>query len=241
MLIIPAIDLKKGHCVRLIQGKKDAVTAYSDNPTAMARRWESLGAKLIHIVDLDGAFSGDLKNFDAITKIRRAVKTPLQVGGGIRKIGNIINLLSAGIERIIIGTAAIEDPEFLTSACIKYPGRILAGIDAKEGMVAIKGWEEVTSINAKELVKRLEIIGATGIIYTDIARDGMLTGPNIDATREIVESVRIPVIAAGGVSCLDDIKNLMKIKDLWGVITGKAIYSGTLDLKEAINLVTRKS
>jgi phosphoribosylformimino-5-aminoimidazole carboxamide ribotide isomerase len=238
MLVIPAIDLKNGQCVRLVQGKKEAVTAYSDNPAAMARRWASHGAQLIHIVDLDGAFTGDLKNIDAIKKIRQAVKTPLQVGGGIRKVGNIINLLSAGIERIILGTAAIEDHDFLISACNKYPGRVLVGIDAIEGKVAIKGWEEVTSITAKELVQRLEIIGAAGIIYTDIARDGMLTGPNIDATREIVESVKIPVIAAGGVSCIDDIKNLMKIKNLWGVITGKAIYSGTLDLKEAINLVT---
>lgn len=238
MLIIPAIDLKDGQCVRLLQGKKEAVTAYSDNPSAMARRWESLGAKLIHIVDLDGAFTGDLKNLNAIIKIRRAVKTALQVGGGIRKIGSVIHLFSSGIERIIIGTAAIEEPEFLTSTCSKYPGRVLVGIDAIEGMVAIKGWEEITSLTAKELAKRLEIIGAAGIIYTDIARDGMLTGPNIDATRELVESVRIPVIASGGVSCLDDIKNLMKIKNLWGVITGKAIYSGTLDLKEAIKLVT---
>jgi phosphoribosylformimino-5-aminoimidazole carboxamide ribotide isomerase len=240
MLIIPAIDLKDGQCVRLLQGKKEAVTTYSDNPSAMARRWESLGAKLIHIIDLDGAFAGDMKNLDAIKKIRRSVKTALQVGGGIRKAENINNLFSAGIERIIIGTAAIEDHEFLISTCNKYPGRVLVGIDAIEGMVAIKGWEEVTSITAKELVQRLEIIGAAGIIYTDISRDGMLTGPNIDATREIVESVSIPVIASGGVSCLDDIKNLLKIKNLWGVITGKAIYSGTLDLKEAIKLVTRK-
>jgi len=238
MLIIPAIDLKDGKCVRLLQGKKEAVTTYSDNPSATARRWESLGAQLIHIVDLDGAFSGDLKNLDAIIQIRRTVKTVLQVGGGIRKVGNIINLFSAGIERIITGTAAIEDHEFLISACNKYPGRVLVGIDAIEGKVAIKGWEEVTSITAKELAKRLELIGAAGIIYTDISRDGMLTGPNIDATREMVESVRIPVIASGGVSCLDDIKSLLKIKNLWGVITGKAIYSGTLDLKEAIKLAT---
>lgn len=237
MHIIPAIDLKNGQCVRLKQGKKEAVTAYSDNPSAIARRWETLGAKLIHIVDLDGAFSGDLKNLDVIMRIRRTVKIPLQVGGGIRKIGNIINLFSAGIERIIMGTAAIEDPEFLTSSCNKYPGRVLAGIDAKDGMVAIKGWEEVTSLTARELARRLELIGAAGIIYTDIARDGMLTGPNIDATREIVEHVKIPVIASGGISSIDDIKSLMKIKNLWGVITGKAIYTGALDLKEAIKLV----
>jgi len=238
MLIIPAIDLKKGQCVRLLQGKKEDVTVYSDNPSSVAKRWESLGATLIHIVDLDGAFTGDLKNLDAIINIRNSVKSTLQVGGGIRKVGNIINLFSAGIERIIIGTSAIEDHEFLISSCDRYPGRILVGIDAMDGMVAIKGWMELTSITAIELAKRLEIIGAAGIIYTDIKRDGMLTGPNIDATREMVESVRIPVIASGGVSCLDDIRNLMKIKNLWGVITGKAIYSGTLDLDEAIKLVS---
>jgi phosphoribosylformimino-5-aminoimidazole carboxamide ribotide isomerase len=239
MLIIPAIDIKDGQCVRLQQGKKEAVTFYSNNPSAMARRWEMLGAKLIHIIDLDGAFTGDLKNLNTIINIRRSVKVSLQVGGGIRKIGNIINLFSVGIERIIMGTAAIEDPEFLTSSCNKYPGRVLAGIDAKDGMIAIKGWKEITSLTARELAKRLELIGAAGIIYTDITRDGMLTGPNIDSTREIVENVNIPVIASGGVSSIEDIKSLMKIKNLWGVITGKAIYSGNLDLKEAIKLVTR--
>jgi phosphoribosylformimino-5-aminoimidazole carboxamide ribotide isomerase len=239
MLIIPAIDLKDGKCVRLIQGKKDTVTAYSDDPSAVARQWESLGAKLIHIVDLDGAFTGDLKNLKAILRIRRSVKIALQVGGGIRKIGSVINLLSAGIERIIIGTAAIEDPAFLTYACSKYPGKILTGIDAKDGMVAIRGWEEVTSLTAKELARRLEIIGISGIVYTDIARDGMLAGPNIEATQEMVGSVKIPVIASGGVSCLEDIKNLLKIKNLWGVITGKALYSGSLDLKDAIKLTAK--
>lgn len=234
MLVIPAIDLKEGNCVRLVQGKKDAVTVYSNNPANTAKRWESYGAKLLHIVDLDGAFSGNQKNFDAIVRIRKSTKIMLQVGGGIRDSGNLLKLFSAGIDRVIIGTAAIEDPEFLTSSCDKYPGRVLIGIDAKDGMVAIRGWEEVTSINAKELARRLEIIGAAGIIYTDINRDGMLSGPNIEATREMVESVGIPVIASGGISCMDDIKNLLEIKNLWGAITGKAIYSGTLNLKEAI-------
>jgi phosphoribosylformimino-5-aminoimidazole carboxamide ribotide isomerase len=237
MLVIPAIDLKDGKCVRLLQGKKDAVTAYSNDPVATAKMWESYGAKLLHIVDLDGAFTGNQKNLDAIIKIRKSVKIALQVGGGIRKIGAIMKLFSAGIERIIIGTAAIEEPEFLTDSCRKYPGRIITGIDAKEGMVAIRGWEEITSLTDRELAKRLEIIGVAGIIYTDIARDGMLSGPNIEATEEIVKSVKIPVIASGGVSCIDDIKNLLKIKNLWGVIVGKAIYSGALDLKEAIKFV----
>ncbi len=221
----------------LLQGKKDAVTAYSDDPIATAKLWESCGAKLLHIVDLDGAFTGNQKNLNAIIRIRQSVKIALQVGGGIRKIGNIMKLFSAGIDRIIIGTAAIEDPEFLTDSCNRYPGRILIGIDAKDGMVAIRGWEEITSLNARELAKRLEIVGAGGIIYTDISRDGMLSGPNIEATREMVESVKIPVIASGGVSCIEDIKNLVQIKNLWGVITGKAIYSNALDLKEAIKFV----
>ena len=236
MLVIPAIDLKDGQCVRLLQGRKDAVTAYSNEPAKTAKRWESYGAKLIHIVDLDGAFTGKQTNLDAIIKIRQSVKIPLQVGGGIRNIGNIMNLFSAGIDRVIIGTAAIEDPEFLTYACRNYPGKVLIGIDAKDGMVAIKGWEEVTSLSAKDLVRRLEIFGVAGIVYTDISRDGMLSGPNIDATRAIVEGVKIPVIASGGVSCLDDIKNLMQIQNLWGAITGKAIYSGAMDLKEAIHI-----
>lgn len=234
MLVIPAIDLQSGNCVRLLQGKKDKVTVYSNDPGETAKRWEASGAKLLHIVDLDGAFSGNQKNFDAIVKIRKSVKIMLQVGGGIRDSGNLLKLFSAGIDRVIIGTAAVEDPEFLTSSCREYPGRVLTGIDAKDGMVAIKGWEEVTSITAKELARRLELVGVAGIIYTDIKRDGMLSGPNIEATREMAENVRIPVIASGGVSCMDDIKNLMRIKNLWGAITGKAIYSGTLDLGEAV-------
>jgi len=238
MFLIPAIDLKNGNCVRLLQGRKNAETVYSNNPESMAKRWESYGARLLHIVDLDGAFSGNQKNFDAIVKIRKSVKITLQVGGGIRNLGNLMKLFSAGVERAIIGTAAIEDPEFLTSACNKYPDRILIGIDAKEGMVAIRGWEEVTTLNARDLAKRLELVGIAGIIYTDISRDGMLSGPNIEATREMVENVKIPVIASGGISCIDDIRNLMKIRGLWGIITGKAIYSGALDLGEAIRLVT---
>jgi phosphoribosylformimino-5-aminoimidazole carboxamide ribotide isomerase len=236
MLVIPAIDLKGGQCVRLLQGKRDEVTTYSNDPASTAKRWESYGAKLLHVVDLDGAFTGSQKNFNAIVKIRESVKVLMEVGGGIRTIGNVINLFSAGIDRVVIGTAAIEDPEFLTSLCRKYPGRILIGIDAKDGMVAIRGWEEVTSINARELARRLELVGIAGIIYTDISRDGMLSGPNLEAVREMVGSVKIPVIASGGVSGIEDIKNLMKIKNLWGVITGKAIYAGTLNLQEAIRI-----
>jgi len=237
MIVIPAIDLIDGQCVRLFQGKREAVTTYSNDPGSMAKRWESFGAKLIHIVDLDGAFTGNQANLDAIRKIRQSVQIPLQVGGGIRNMGSITRLFSLGIERVIFGTAAIEDPEFVKSSCSKYPGRVLIGIDAKDGMVAVKGWKEVTSFNVRDIAGRLAVAGAAGIIYTDIARDGTLSGPNVKAVKEMVESVSIPVLAAGGVSSIEDIKNLLLIKNLWGVITGKAIYSGTLDLKEAIKLV----
>jgi len=240
MIVIPAIDLIDGQCVRLFQGKREAVTTYSNDPGSMAKRWESFGAKLIHIVDLDGAFTGNQANLDAIRKIRQSVQIPLQVGGGIRNVESITRLFSLGIERVILGTAAIEDPEFVKSSCGQYPGRVLIGIDAKDGMVAVKGWKEVTSLNVREMAGRLGDAGAAGIIYTDIARDGTLSGPNVKAVREMVESVSIPVIAAGGVSNIEDIKKLMGIKNLWGAITGKAIYSGTLDLKEALNLAQKR-
>ncbi len=237
MLVIPAIDLKDGNCVRLMQGKQEAVTVYSRDPAMTAKRWESCGAKLLHVVDLDGAFSGNQKNMGAILKIRKSVKMAIQLGGGIRNIGNLLNLFSAGIDRLIIGTAAIEDPEFLVQACKQYPGRVLVGIDASDGMVAIKGWEEVTTIHAYDLAKRLEMVGISGIVYTDIKRDGMLTGPNVDGVREMVNHVMIPVIASGGIASMEDVRKLAQIKKLWGMITGKAIYSGSLDLKEAIKSV----
>lgn len=239
MLVIPAIDLKDGLCVRLLQGRKEDATVYSDDPVSTALKWESYGAELLHIVDLDGAFTGSQKNLDSIMKIRKAVKMDIEVGGGIRDLNRIDEFIFYGINRVILGTAAIENPELVKKACEKYPGRILIGIDVKKGLVAVKGWVEVTQVMAKELVLQMQEYGAAGIIYTDIARDGMLTGPNIEATREMVESLRIPVIASGGISSIDDIKKLSKIKGLWGAITGKALYSGALDLKEAIKTVIR--
>ena len=236
MIIIPAIDLKDGLCVRLLQGKKDDATIYSDDPASTAIRWESCGARLLHVVDLDGAFTGSQKNIESIRKIRAAVKMDIEVGGGIRDMERIDLLISLGINRVILGTIAIEKPELVKEACKKYPGSVLIGIDAKNGMVAVKGWVEVTQVKAKELALQMQDYGASGIIYTDISKDGMMTGPNIEATRDLVEMLNIPVIASGGVSSIDDIKNLMTIKNLWGTITGKAIYSGTIDLKEAIKL-----
>lgn len=236
MFVIPAIDLKNGQCVRLLQGKEDAVTIYSDDPASTARRWEECGAKLLHVVDLDGAFTGSQKNLDAIMKIRQSVSIDIEVGGGIRDIKKIDDLISIGINRIILGTAVIEKPSLLKDASNKYPDRILAGIDAKDGKAAVKGWVEITGTDARDLAREMEKAGAAGIIYTDISRDGILAGPNIPAMKEMVETVSIPIIASGGVSSIKDIISLKEIKNLWGVITGKAIYSGAVDLKEAIRI-----
>lgn len=236
MLIIPAIDLKDGVCVRLQQGRKEAVTVYSRDAAGTARKWEAMGAKVLHVVDLDGAFTGSQQNLSKILEIRKNVKMIIEVGGGIRDIVTVDRLISAGINRVIIGTSAIEDPTFFMEACRQFPGQILIGIDAKDGKVAVKGWEEVSAIDAIELAKRVETVGVGGIIYTDISRDGMLTGPNIAAQEEMARTVKIPVIASGGIATIEDIKNLLKIPNLWGAITGKAIYSGSLDLKEAIKL-----
>jgi len=241
MLVIPAIDLKDGVCVRLQQGRKDAVTVYSRDPAGTAKKWEGMGAKVLHVVDLDGAFTGSQQNLNRIVEIRKSVRMTIEVGGGIRDIAAVDRLISAGIDHVIIGTAAIEDPSFVMEACSKFPGRIFIGIDAKDGKVAVKGWEEVSAIDAKELAKRVETVGIAGIIYTDIARDGMLTGPNIPALEDMVRTIKIPVIASGGIATLDDIKSLMEIKNLWGAITGKAIYSGSLDLKEALKLTSGRS
>ncbi len=236
MIIIPAIDLKDGKCVRLLQGRAEDVTVYSDDPAETARRWATSGAELIHLVDLDGAFSGTQMNFEAIKSIRGAVETPLELGGGIRDLETIDKLIELGIDRVILGTAATEDPDMLERACEKYPGQVIAGIDAKEGKVAIKGWVEVTDHKATEFAKAMESRGVAGIIYTDIKRDGMLSGPNIEETKLIADTVDIPVIASGGIHGIDDVKDLLEAGGIWGAITGKAIYSGTLDVLEAIEL-----
>lgn len=239
MLIIPAIDLKEGKCVRLQQGLMEKATVYSDDPAGMAKHWESEGAELLHVVDLDGAFAGSPKNLSAITAIRNAIRIPIEVGGGIRDMSTIRKLVSIGIDRIILGTAAIQNPSFVQAACAVFPGRIIVGIDAKDGLVAIKGWAEVTTVKAVDLAKQMQEYGVIAIIYTDIKRDGMLSGPNIEATRALAESLHIPVIASGGVSTMKDIEGLMTVRryGVSGVITGKAIYGGSLNLREAIQFV----
>jgi len=238
MLVIPAIDLKEGKCVRLEQGLMDKDTVFNDNPAAQARAWQDQGAEMLHIVDLDGAFAGQPKNRAAIEAIVGAITIPSQLGGGIRDIETIEAYLSLGLSRVIIGTAAQRNPELVREACARFPGRIVVGIDAKNGMVAVQGWAEVTDITAVDLARKFEGFGVSAIIYTDISRDGMLQGPNLEATKSLAEAVSIPIIASGGVSSLKDIQNLMDIEasGVTGVITGKAVYTGAIRLSEAVAL-----
>jgi len=238
VIVIPAIDLKEGKCVRLEQGLMERDTVFNDHPGAQARAWQEQGAELLHIVDLDGAFAGEPKNRAAIEEIVNSISIPSQLGGGIRDLATVEAYLSLGIGRVIIGTAAQRNPEFVKEACAKFPGRIVVGIDAKNGMVAVQGWAELTGVTAVELARKFEGFGVAAIIYTDISRDGMMQGPNIEATRQLAEAISIPVIASGGLSSLKDIENLMAIESsgVTGVITGKAIYSGAIDLSEAIKI-----
>ncbi len=242
MIIIPAVDIKNGKCVRLLQGRKDAETVFSDDPADMARRWETEGAEIIHVIDLDGAFEKSPQNLDSIRKIIKRVKTPIQLGGGIRDEKTIEMFLDLGVERVIIGTEAIKSPEFVKKACREFSGKIVVGIDAKNGLVAIEGWTKTTKIKAVDLAKQFEDCGVAAINFTDIHRDGMQTGPNIEETGMLAEAVSIPVVASGGVSNIEDIKKLMPLEKagVIGVITGRALYSGSLSLKEAVAL-TKKS
>ena len=242
MIIIPAIDLKEGRCVRLEQGLMEKDTVYSDDPAAQARIWQEQGGELLHIVDLDGAFAGVPKNRETIAAIVAALDIPTELGGGIRDLKTIEAYLDLGITRVILGTVAKENPQLVAEACRLFPGRIVVGIDAKDGKVAVRGWADVTEKRATELAREMEGFGVEAIIYTDIARDGMMQGPNIEATRQLAESISIPVIASGGVSSLKDIENLMAVESsgVVGVITGKAIYTGALDLRAAVALTKGK-
>lgn len=241
MIVIPAIDLKEGNCVRLEQGEMNRDTIFSDNPAEQALKWQNAGAELLHLVDLDGAFAGIPKNKAAIESIIKAINIPAQLGGGIRDIATIEAYLSLGLSRVIIGTAAQRNPELVVEACKKFPGQIVVGIDAKNGMVAVQGWAELTDISAADLARKFENCGVAAIIYTDISRDGMMGGPNLEATKALAEAISIPVIASGGVSSLKDIENLMAIESsgVTGAITGKAIYTGAIDLRKAIDLTRR--
>ena len=239
MIIIPAIDLKEGNCVRLEQGQMERDTMYNDDPADQARTWRDEGGELLHIVDLDGAFAGSPRNRAAIRAIVDAVDIPTEVGGGIRDLATIDSYLQLGVERVVLGSAVQKNPKLAERACKIFPGKIVVGIDARDGFVAIHGWQDVTTTRATELAKRLEGHGVTALIYTDIARDGMLMGPNFEAIRELAESVSIPVIASGGVSSLEDIRRLMALEPagVTGVVVGKALYSGAVRLSEAVKLV----
>lgn len=238
MLIIPAVDIKNGKCVRLLQGRMDAETIFGDDPAAMAEQWADAGAELIHVVDLDGAIDQKPRNAEVIRTIIRRAGTPIQVGGGIRSLETIDWYLDLGVDRVVIGTEAIRNPNMVKEACRRFPSRIVVGIDARSGQVAIEGWTEDTGVSAIELAKAFEDSGVAAINFTDIHRDGMQTGPNIEETRRLAESVSIPIVASGGVHTLDDIRNLLPLETagVTGVITGRALYSGTLDMREAIAL-----
>lgn len=243
MIVIPAIDIKQGRCVRLLQGRMDAETVFSDNPAAMAVQWKGLGAKRLHVVDLDGAISKEPVHFDVVRAILEAVSLPIQIGGGIRDMETIARYIDAGVDRVIIGTEAIRNPALVRDAARRYPGRIVIGIDARNGKVAIEGWTHTTQTSAVDLAKSFENCGIAAIHFTDIHRDGMQTGPNIEETQKLAEAVSIPIIASGGVSTIEDIEKLLPLEafGVVGIITGKALYTGTLDLREAIRLATQRA
>lgn len=237
MLLIPAIDLKDGHCVRLKQGEMDDATVFSDNPGQMARHWLDLGARRLHLVDLNGAFAGKPKNGAAIRDIIDEVgdDIPVQLGGGIRDLDTIESYLDMGISYVIIGTAAVKNPGFLHDACGAFPGHIIVGLDAKDGKVAVDGWSKMTGHDVVDLAKKYEDYGVEAVIYTDIGRDGMLSGVNIEATVRLARALRIPVIASGGIASLSDIDALCGVEHegITGAITGRAIYEGALDFAAA--------
>ena len=239
MMIIPAVDIKNGKCVRLVQGRMEDETVFSNDPAAMVRQWADAGAELIHVVDLDGAFEKSPRNLDAVKNIIDTVDTPIQLGGGIRTERTVKTLLDMGVKRVIIGTEAINNPEWVMQISRRFPGQVVVGIDARNGRVAIEGWTETTHTQAVDLAKRFEDCGVAAINFTDIYRDGMQTGPNIAETGRLAEAISIPVVASGGVATIDDIKNLLPLEKVGvtGVITGKALYSGTLDFRQALLLV----
>ena len=236
MILIPAIDLKQGQCVRLRQGNMEDSTVFSDDPVAMAGKWVSQGCRRLHLVDLDGAFEGKPVNADVIEDITASYPNlPIQIGGGIRTVETVEAYLAAGVSYVIIGTQAVKNPEFVTELCSEFPGNVIVGIDAKNGMVAVQGWAEDSDQSAEHLAQRFEDQGVAAIVYTDINRDGMMQGVNVEATRKLAESVDIPVIASGGVTDIEDIKRLNEVKasGIEGTIIGRALYERTISLEEA--------
>jgi phosphoribosylformimino-5-aminoimidazole carboxamide ribotide isomerase len=240
MLIIPAIDLKDGQCVRLRQGRMDDVTTFSSDPVAVAKRWVDAGARRLHLVDLNGAFEGKPVNGDVVRAIAKAYPTlPIQIGGGIRNMDTIAEYIAAGVCYVIIGTQAIKSPSFVREACAQFEGQIIVGLDAKDGLVATEGWAEVSTVNVLEVARDFADAGVSAFVYTDIARDGMMQGVNIEATLRLATATDVPVIASGGITNLDDIKALAAVArtsqggGINGAITGRAIYEGSLDITVA--------
>ncbi len=242
MILIPAIDLKQGQCVRLRQGNMEDTTVFSDDPLSMAAKWVAQGAQRLHMVDLDGAFEGQPVNADVIESISAAYPDlPIQIGGGIRNMDTVEAYLEAGVRYVIIGTQAVKRPEFITELCTEFPDQVIVGIDAKNGMVAVQGWAEFSDTRAESLAKRFEDQGVSAIVYTDINRDGMMQGVNVEATQHLAESVSIPVIASGGVTDIEDIKRLNNVKSsgIAGVIIGRSLYERTISLPEAQAYIDR--
>ncbi|MDH3634091.1 MAG: 1-(5-phosphoribosyl)-5-[(5-phosphoribosylamino)methylideneamino]imidazole-4-carboxamide isomerase [Gammaproteobacteria bacterium] len=236
MILIPAIDLKEGHCVRLRQGNMDESTVFSDDPVSMAGKWVEQGCNRLHLVDLDGAFEGAPANADVIQEICSSFPDmPIQIGGGIRSIETVESYLEAGVSYVIIGTMAVKRPEFITQLCAEFPGNVIIGLDARDGMVAVHGWAEGSDHSAQEMALRFEDQGVAAIVYTDISRDGMMQGVNVEATRQLAESISVPVIASGGVTDMECIIQLNAVKDsgIEGVIIGRALYERTIILPEA--------
>ena len=238
MIIYPAIDIRGGRCVRLTEGRFDAETVFADDPAEMALKWAGLGAEFLHLVDLDGALAGEGKNVPVIERILQSVSIPVQLGGGIRNLETIEKLLSLGVSRLILGSAAVKNPQLVEEACKKYPGHIAVGIDAKNGEVAIEGWGKGSGVAATELAKKMAAYGVETIIYTDISRDGMLSGVNVEATAALARACGVPIIASGGVASLEDIRRVKAVESdgVQGCIIGKAIYTGAVDLKAALAL-----
>jgi phosphoribosylformimino-5-aminoimidazole carboxamide ribotide isomerase len=235
VLVIPAIDLKEGRCVRLRQGDMAAETVYSDDVTEVAGRWQQKGARLIHVVDLNGAVDGEPKNLPHIESILKAVRVKVQVGGGIRTSDTVRRYLNAGVSRVVLGTAALMDRAFLEQACQEFPRRIVLGLDARDGRVAVRGWTAVSNVKATDLLKELSGYPIAAVIYTDIARDGMLNGPNLPALKEIVEFSPFPVIASGGITSVEDLRAVRSLgPKIEGTIVGKALYDGKLDYQAAV-------
>ncbi len=238
MIIFPAIDLKNGHCVRLYKGDMDQSTIFNDNPAAQAREFESQGFKYLHVVDLDGAVSGNSVNEKSVKEILSAVKIPVQLGGGIRTIAAIEKWIALGVSRVILGTVAAKNPELVIEACKRFPGKIVVGIDAKHGMVATEGWVETSEITALDLAKKFENCGVAAIVYTDVSRDGALEGVDIEGTKHLAENLSIPVIASGGVASMRDVKQVKALDKVGvvGLIVGRALYDKMVDAKDLASL-----